>query len=65
MKHKHSSDKNFKVTMQVKQMLFRLFLLVLGLVVLLGFFLLLCCPFTEPHWWRVWQSSDRELWLYS
>lgn len=39
MKHKHSADKNFKVTMQVKQMPFSLFLLVLGLLVVFFF----CC----------------------
>lgn len=65
MKHKHSSDKNFKVSMQVKQMPFSLFLLVLDLFGLLSLFLLLHCPFREPHWWRAWQSSDHELWLTS
>lgn len=42
MKHKHSSDRNFKVTIQVKQLPFSLSLLVLGLLVLLGL--------QKPHW---------------
>lgn len=41
MKHKQSSDKNFKVTTQVKQMPFSFFLLVLGL---LGFFFAAVLP---------------------
>lgn len=60
-KHNHSSGKNFKVTMQVKQMPFSLFLLVLRLLVLLRFFL----PIYRTSLVESMAKQYHELWLRS
>lgn len=63
MKHKHSSDRNFKVTIQAKHLPFSLSLLVLGLLVLQGLQKPHCCyriSLVESM-----AKSDHKLWLHS